>query len=82
VAVLVPLLAFDRSGYRLGYGGGYYDRTLSALRAAGKVLAVGIAYAGQELDAPLRHDPHDERLDMVVTENGVRSFSDQRIGGC
>lgn len=69
--VLVPLLAFDRAGGRLGYGGGYYDRTLAALRAdGGGVWAVGAAFAAQECEAvPL--DPHDQRLDWVITEQGV-----------
>jgi 5-formyltetrahydrofolate cyclo-ligase len=65
--VLVPLLAFDREGYRLGYGGGFYDRTLMALRAAGPVLAVGLAYAAQEVPAVPR-DANDRRLDWIVTE--------------
>ena len=72
-ALLVPLLAFDAAGYRLGYGGGYYDRTLGSFRARGPVLAIGIAYAGQEVPR-LPADAHDERLDMVVTEGGVRRF--------
>jgi 5-formyltetrahydrofolate cyclo-ligase len=72
-AVLVPLLAFDAAGFRLGYGGGYYDRTLAALRAQSRVLAIGVAFSGQE-SASLPRDPHDERLDMVVTELGVRKF--------
>jgi len=66
--ILAPLLAFDRHGYRLGYGGGFYDRTLGDLRAAGPVLAVGLAYAAQEVPA-VPHDPTDERLDWVVTES-------------
>ena len=72
--VLVPLLAFDQAGHRLGYGGGYYDRTLAALRLRGPVLAIGVAYACQELDALLQNAPHDERLDMVITEEGLRTF--------
>ncbi|MEM8987222.1 MAG: 5-formyltetrahydrofolate cyclo-ligase [Pseudomonadota bacterium] len=68
--VLVPLLAFDRRGGRLGYGGGYYDRTLAALRAKGSVTAIGLAYAAQEVDA-VPTDPLDERLDWVVTERGA-----------
>ena len=72
--LLVPLLAFDRRGFRLGYGGGYYDRTLEGLRAAGDILAVGIAYAGQEVER-LVIEPHDQPLDMVVTEAGVRHFA-------
>lgn len=65
--VLAPLLAFDRRGYRLGYGGGFYDRTLDILRARGEVLAIGLAYAGQEVPA-VPHDPNDKRLDWIVTE--------------
>jgi 5-formyltetrahydrofolate cyclo-ligase len=72
-AILVPLLAFDAQGHRLGYGGGYYDRTLAALRETGSLLAIGIAYAGQEIGAFPRQ-PHDQRLDMVVTEQGIRRF--------
>jgi 5-formyltetrahydrofolate cyclo-ligase len=67
--VLAPLLAFDRRGGRLGQGGGYYDRTLAALRAAGPVLVVGVGFAGQQVDeVPM--GPADERLDAVLTENG------------
>jgi 5-formyltetrahydrofolate cyclo-ligase len=71
--VLVPLLGFDASGHRLGYGGGYYDRTLAALRAAGPLRAIGVAYAGQEVER-LPHEPHDHPLDALVTEQGVRTF--------
>jgi 5-formyltetrahydrofolate cyclo-ligase len=72
--VLVPLLAFDASGHRLGYGGGYYDRTLDALRKSRRVLAVGVAYSGQE-SAPLPREAHDHVLDWIVTERGARSFT-------
>jgi 5-formyltetrahydrofolate cyclo-ligase len=65
--LLVPLLAFDRKGYRLGYGGGFYDRTLEALRAIKQVTAIGVAYAAQEVDSVLR-DEHDQQLDWVMTE--------------
>ncbi len=65
--LLVPLLAFDRQGYRLGYGGGYYDLTLKHLRAARRALAVGVGYAAQEV-ASVPHDETDETLDWVVTE--------------
>jgi 5-formyltetrahydrofolate cyclo-ligase len=65
--LIVPLLAFDRAGYRLGYGGGFYDRTLTRLRRAGETLALGAAYAAQEL-AQVPHDTDDQRLDWVVTE--------------
>ena len=65
--LLVPLLAFDKRGYRLGYGGGYYDRTLSALRSHKKILAIGLAFSGQE--APeIPHNADDARLDKIVTE--------------
>ncbi len=67
--VLVPLLAFDRSGNRLGQGGGYYDRTLAALRADGPVLAIGAAHTFQEVDA-VPADRHDQRLDRIITEKG------------
>lgn len=65
--LLVPLLAFDRAGYRLGYGGGFYDRTLAALRAVGPVSAVGLAFAAQEVDR-VPHDATDACLDWIVTE--------------
>lgn len=65
--LLVPLLAFDRKGFRLGYGGGFYDRTLEKLRACKKVTAIGIAYAGQEVDA-VPHEDFDQRLDWIMTE--------------
>lgn len=67
--VLVPLLAFDRAGYRLGYGGGFYDRTLEVLRAEAPTLAVGIGYAGQGVDK-LPIDAYDQKLDWIVTEQG------------
>jgi 5-formyltetrahydrofolate cyclo-ligase len=72
--VIVPLLAFDARGYRLGYGGGFYDATLADLRRAHDVVAVGYAYAGQEM-ADVPHDDHDERLDWVVTEQEARRFA-------
>ena len=72
--LLVPLLGFDRRGYRLGQGGGYYDRTLAALRARGTCLAVGLAYSLQEVDA-LPIAPHDAKLDAVVTEEHFILFS-------
>lgn len=72
--LIVPMLAWDRRGYRLGYGGGFYDRTLEGLRARGKVLAVGFAFAAQEVDA-VPVDAFDQRLDAVVTEKGVTVFA-------
>ena len=71
--LLVPLLGFDGTGLRLGYGGGFYDRTLAALRRAGGVEAIGIAFSDQEVDS-LPAGDHDERLDWVVTESGCRRF--------
>ena len=68
--LLVPLLAFDLKGGRLGYGGGYYDRTLAGLREKGPVTAVGIGYAAQRMDG-LPRETHDQPLDWVVTEQGV-----------
>jgi 5-formyltetrahydrofolate cyclo-ligase len=65
--LIVPLLAFDRTGYRLGYGGGFYDRTLASLRANGPALALGVGFALQELPF-VPHDSVDERLDWMVTE--------------
>jgi 5-formyltetrahydrofolate cyclo-ligase len=67
--VLVPLLAFDRRGFRLGRGGGYYDRTLERLRANAQILAIGLAYAAQEVSEVPR-DGRDQRLDRVLTEAG------------
>jgi 5-formyltetrahydrofolate cyclo-ligase len=67
--VLVPLLAFDARGYRLGYGGGFYDRTLLRLRAAKPVVAVGIAYDELKVDA-VPHLDYDQRLDWVLTPSG------------
>ena len=72
--LLVPLLAFDRAGHRLGYGGGFYDRTLDFLRANSTVRAIGVAYAGQEVDE-LPREAHDHPLDAVITEQGVREFT-------
>ena len=71
--LVVPLLAFDSRGMRLGYGGGFYDRTLADLRATRTILAVGFAFAGQEV-ADVPHRESDEPLDWVVTETGARRF--------
>lgn len=71
--LIVPLVAFDARGYRLGYGGGFYDRSLEVLRAKRPTLAVGFAYAAQQLSAvPI--EPTDQRLDAVVTEAGLVSL--------
>jgi len=69
----VPLLAFDAQGYRIGYGAGFYDRTLSRLRAARHVLAAGYCFSIQEVVA-VPHDEKDEPLDWSVTETGAHRF--------
>ena len=68
--LIVPLLAFDRAGYRIGFGAGYYDMTLTALRGRKTVVAVGIAFAAQEVPA-VPHTERDARLDLVLTEREV-----------
>jgi len=68
--VIVPLVAFDRNGGRLGYGGGFYDRTLEQLRAVRPTMAIGFAYADQETtDLPI--EATDQPLDLIVTEQGI-----------
>lgn len=71
--VIVPLVGFDARGYRLGYGGGFYDRTLAMLRAKRPTIAVGFAFAAQEL-AEVPIDAYDQKLDAIVTEQGLRRF--------
>ena len=71
--IILPLVAFDLVGTRLGYGGGFYDRSLQILRARGPLYTVGFAYQAQQSD-PLPREPTDQRLDAVVTEQGVRVF--------
>lgn len=71
--LIVPLLAYDGRGYRLGYGGGFYDRTLQSLRAAGPVVAIGYAFAAQEVPL-VPTEATDQPLDMIVTEAGVARF--------
>ncbi len=68
--LIIPMLAFDRKGYRLGYGGGFYDRTLEKLRAIKKVIAIGVAYSAQELDE-VPHGSHDQALNFIMTEREV-----------
>jgi 5-formyltetrahydrofolate cyclo-ligase len=73
--VLVPLLAFDGDGYRLGYGAGYYDRTMEAMRQfSTPPLFIGVAHSAQEIDQ-VPSEPHDARLDGILTELGVSMFS-------
>lgn len=77
--LLVPMLAFDRQGHRLGYGGGYYDRTLKALRAAHDIVAIGVAFAGQLRDkVPVSGG--DEPLDWILTEISATCVADGSAG--
>ena len=69
--IIVPLLAFDARGGRIGQGGGHFDRALHALRAANPVFALGLAFAGQEVPA-IETEPHDQPLDAILTESGYR----------
>ena len=71
--VLTPLAAFDRAGHRIGYGAGYYDLTLAGLRARKPIIAVGLAYAAQEI-AAVPATARDARLDLVLTEREVIDF--------
>ncbi|GHU25499.1 5-formyltetrahydrofolate cyclo-ligase [Betaproteobacteria bacterium] len=70
-ALLIPLTAFDAAGFRLGYGGGYFDRTLADLRP--RPLAIGVSFELCRVDS-IHPEPHDERLDAIVTEDGVVTF--------
>ncbi len=72
--LIVPLLAFDAEGYRLGYGGGFYDRTLEKLRGSGaRPLAVGVAFSAQHV-ARVPRDAYDQPVDWIVTEKSVQHF--------
>jgi 5-formyltetrahydrofolate cyclo-ligase len=72
--LIVPMLAFDKKGFRLGYGGGFYDRTLEKLRAKKTIIAIGAAYSAQEvIEVP--HDDHDQPLDFIMTEKEVVAIS-------
>lgn len=71
-AILLPLNAFDGDGYRLGYGGGFFDRTLAALSP--RPLAVGVGFEMNRVDS-IRPEPHDQRLDWIVTEAGAFRIS-------
>ncbi|MGO8908326.1 MAG: 5-formyltetrahydrofolate cyclo-ligase [Bradyrhizobium sp.] len=71
--LLVPLAAFDRLGHRIGYGAGHYDHTLAHLRKVKPIVAIGLAFVAQEIDA-VPALQHDERLDYVLTETKVFDF--------
>lgn len=75
--LLVPLIAFDADGHRLGYGGGFYDRTLTALRSRRPIYAYGLAYEGQRV-ARVPRGPTDAALDGVLTETGLHPSLDGR----
>ena len=72
-ALLVPLLACDEDGWRLGYGGGFYDRTLVDLRAKGQTTAVGVGF-GAQLIPEIPHGPQDQRLDWLLTDQRACAF--------
>lgn len=71
--LLVPLACFDRSGHRIGYGAGYYDRTIARLRGMKKIAAIGVCFAVQEIEH-VPATPFDQRLDLVLTENEIIDF--------
>ena len=75
--LIVPLAAFDRAGHRIGYGAGYYDLTINALRAKKKVIAIGIAFAAQEITS-VPATERDARLDFVLTEREVIDFRETK----
>ena len=67
VMIIVPLVGFSMSGYRLGYGGGYYDRFIDAKNKSGKIITVGFGYTFQEVnDLPI--ESHDQKLNWILTE--------------
>ncbi|MDB2682675.1 5-formyltetrahydrofolate cyclo-ligase [Alphaproteobacteria bacterium] len=74
--IIVPLLAFDRKGYRLGFGGGYYDATLQDIRARKQITAVGLAYAQQSCLFNLPAEDHDEKLDWVITPQKAHFYGE------
>lgn len=73
-ALIVPLLACDEQGWRLGYGGGFYDRTLRGLRRRKTILAMGVAFDDQLLPETVPHGPDDERLDWLLTDRRACAF--------
>lgn len=74
--MLVPLATFDRTGHRIGYGAGYYDMTITRIRAMKNVIAIGLAFAAQESDK-VPAEPHDAPLDLLITERDVIDFRRQ-----
>ena len=72
---LVPLLAFDDKGYRIGYGGGYYDTTLAYCRQKKHIIAIGVAYEEQLWFEDLPCEVHDQKLDYIITPKRLRKFT-------
>ena len=70
----MPLVAFDRDGARLGYGGGFYDRSLEQLRRQKTIIAIGFAYSCQEVEK-IPTEKTDQQLDLLVTENEIIEFN-------
>ena len=79
--ILVPLLAYDDNGSRLGYGGGFYDRTLYNFRKnfKKKIIAVGLAYSSQKYNGLLPLEKTDEKLDAILTERGFNFFDNNKL---
>lgn len=69
-ALIIPMLGFTRQGYRLGYGTGFYDRTLEVLRQLKPIKTIGVAFSAQEID-DLPIEPHDVKLDLIITEKEI-----------
>ncbi len=78
---IVPLLAFDRKGNRLGFGGGYYDSTLAHYKKDKDILAIGLAYAQQACLFNLPLQEHDIKMDWVITQQDAHSFTDNCFTG-
>lgn len=76
--IIAPLLAFDQKGYRLGYGGGYYDATIESLRSQKEIIYIGAAFAEQAVLFKLPREEHDIPLDYMLTPKGVIDFKDIR----
>ncbi len=74
--LLVPMLSFDRKGYRLGQGGGYYDATLEHLRSLKNIIAIGIGFTSQGVLFNLPIEPHDQRMDYILTPLGITRYTD------
>ena len=72
--LLCPLLSYDSKGYRLGYGGGFYDRTIEHLKNSGEIMSLGCCYSEQLFEGDLPREEHDMPLDGIVTEKGIRFF--------